>query len=366
MQEQLRIRGWRIETFAIAPAILVAELRDEDGVIARTNVAADRYSRARGLQKLAPRIDAMIERALLRPSRLPELDAQRIDIPKFRPLVWLQQKIDYRFRRDRWSLGIAFGDEPYRVLEPPHDHLWADPFVIAEGDRAWVFVEELVYPVKRGFLSVIEVRRNGTWSAPQRVLGKPHHLSYPCVLRWNGAFYMVPESQADRSIALYRCTDFPLRWELDTVLMTDIRAVDSTLFEHGDRWWMYTAIPDGETGREFDTLLLFHAPSPRGPWTPHAANPLETNVLGGRPAGRPFVRDGKLVRATQIGAPWYGHAMQLREIVTLTPESWEERVIETIHPDWRRGLIGAHTLNVDDDVRVIDGLRLQWGRRARR
>jgi hypothetical protein len=356
----------RVETFAVAPGILVAELRDADGVVARTSVAADRWSHRRGLEKLAPRIEVMIARALATPSaRLAELDAPRIHIPNVRPFAWLQQKIEYRFQRDRWSIGIAFGDGPFRAITPPRNRMWADPFVIAERDRAWIFVEELVYPIKRGFISVIEARRDGTWSAPRRVLERPYHLSYPCVFRWQGVFFMVPESQANRTIELYRCKEFPWRWELDTILMKDLRAVDSTIFEHEGRWWMYTAIPDSDTSKEFDTLLAFHAPSPRGPWTPHARNPLETNVAGGRPAGRPFMRNGTLVRATQIGAPWYGHAMQLREIVTLTPDAWDERVVEIIRPDWRRGLIGAHTLNADGDVRVIDGLQRQWGRRGR-
>lgn len=354
--------GWRLETFAIEPATLVAEVRDADGeIVARTTMAAHRYSRAKGLEHFAPRIQAMIGN--LHPRRLPELDAKRIRIPHFRPFVWLQQKIDYRFRRDRWRLGITFGDDRLQELAPPRDRMWADPFVIAEGGRAWVFFEELVYPVRRGFISVMEVRRDGTHSEPRRVLERPYHLSYPCVFRCKGELFMVPESQANRTIELYRCAEFPHRWEHDTTLMSDIRAVDSTLFEHEGRWWMLTAIPDGDHGKEFDTLLAFHAETPRGPWTPHALNPLETNVLGGRPGGRPFLRKGVLVRATQIGAPWYGHAIELREILTLTPDAWEERVVAEFLPG--PGLIGTHTMNADGDVRVIDTLALQWGSRGR-
>lgn len=275
--------------------------------------------------------------------------------------------VHYRFMREHWSIAFRFGDDPFRELVPPRNRFWADPFVVADGDRAWVFVEELVYPEKRGFISVLEIHRDGTCTRPQPVLERPHHLSYPCVFRWNGEWFMVPESSASRTVELYRATSFPWQWQFDTGLMNGIRAVDATLFEAHGGWWMYLATPRTEGGKDFDRLLLYHAASPRGPWLPHPLNPLFCDVTGGRPAGRPFVRDGRLLRAAQIGVPRYGYAMQLREIVTLTPDEWEERAVAVIAPDWARGLDGTHTLNVDGEVTVIDGLRMRWGsRRAKR
>lgn len=269
--------------------------------------------------------------------------------------------------REHWSIAYKFGDAPFRELVPPRNRFWADPFVVADGGRAWIFVEELVYPEKRGFISVLEAHRDGTCTKPQPVLERPYHLSYPCVFRWNGEWLMVPESSANRTIELYRSTDFPWQWELDRVLIPDIRAVDATVFEAHGLWWMYYATPASDHGKDFDRLWLHHAPAPRGPWTPHRLNPLMCDVVGGRPGGRPFVRDGKLLRAAQIGTPWYGYAMQLREIVTLTPGEWEEREVSIISPGWARGLDGTHTLNVDGEVTVIDGLRMRWGsRKAKR
>lgn len=243
----------------------------------------------------------------------------------------------------------------HRIVPPP-DRLWADPFVVAEGDRAWIFLEELVFAEDRGVISVLEARRDGTWSPPRRILERPYHLSYPCIIRWNGELFMLPETHENRTIELYRCVEFPYRWEPDSVLMRDVSAVDATVFEASGRWWMYYATDSGDAAG-FDRLWLFHAPAPRGPWTPHRWNPLECNVAGGRPGGRPFLRDGKLLRATQDGAPWYGHAIRLREIVTLTPDEWEEREVGTILPGWTAGIIGTHTLNVDGDVAVVDAVQ---------
>jgi hypothetical protein len=279
--------------------------------------------------------------------------------------AWLARWLRYRFTRGQWIIAVTFGGTwPAErrfdhIIEPPPDRLWADPFVLHENGRTWIFVEEFVYAKARGTIAVIEVRADGTWTQPRRILDRPYHLSYPCVFRWNGGLYMVPESRENRTIDLYRCTEFPDHWELDEVLMRDVDAVDATVFEHDGRWWMYYATDSGD-GAGFDRLWLFHAPSPRGPWTQHPHAPLQCDVVGGRPGGRPFVREGRLLRAAQIGTPWYGHAIQLREIVTLTPDAWEERDAGRIDPDWLPGVVGTHTLNDDGGVVVADAQRRRF------
>jgi hypothetical protein len=359
--------------FATRQPTMHARIRAGNRVLASTSAMPDAISYRRAMSRLGWRIAAMIEQQLDRraSTSTPTTEAEprqvrtvsnarmlRTALSSAASYV-LQQYRD-RFTHLQWSLAFTFdGSLDFRRFHrivPPPDRLWADPFVVADGDRAWIFLEELVYAEDRGVISVLEVRRDGSWSPPRRILERPYHLSYPCVIRWNGEWYMLPETHENRAIELYRCIEFPYRWEPDTVLMRDVSAVDATLFEHSGRWWMYYATDSGDAAG-FDRLWLFHAPTPRGPWTPHRWNPLECNVAGGRPAGRPFLRDGKLLRAGQDGAPWYGHAMRLRELVTLTPDEWEEREVATILPDWTAGIIGTHTLNVDGPVAVVDAVQ---------
>lgn len=383
-----RARVWTIDKdglweFATRRPTLRAVLRANGEVRAETSAMPEPASFRRAMSRLGLRTAAMIEHELSRQSAAGSPQEQAVPAPAphaLRPAPsmprmlsrsvisaaeYVRQTVRYRWTRGHWSIAFAFGAgldfRRYHRVVPPRDRLWADPFVVARGDRAWIFIEELLYSENRGVISVMEVHRDGTWSPPRRVLERPYHLSYPCVFEWTGEFFMLPETQQNGTIELYRCVDFPYRWEPDMVLMAGMNAVDSTIFEAHGRWWMYTATDSGD-GAGFDRLWLYHAPSPRGPWTPHRQNPLECNVIGGRPAGRPFVRDGKLLRAGQVGAPWYGHAMQLREIVTLTPDAWEEREVAMLPPDWDRGLDGTHTLNVDGEVAVIDALRVRWGR----
>lgn len=362
------------EAFAAGKPYLEALLRANGEPIARVTAMPEKIYFSRAMSRLGGRIAAMVIHELDRPRPHRRIVQPPAATPSGggRALLKLRSFINYvrqqfrdRFTRVQWAVAFTFGDpfdfRAYTQCIPPRDRLWADPFVIAEHDKMWIFIEEYLYTEARGVISVMEARRDGTWSQPRRVLERPYHLSYPCVFRWNGDYWMVPETQENRTIELYRCLEFPHRWELDTVLFRDLNAVDATIFEHDGRWWMYYATDSGDAAG-FDRLWAFHADTPKGPWIPHALNPLECDVFGGRPGGRPFVHQGKVVRATQVGAPWYGHAMQIRELVTLTPHEWEERAIATIGPEWFPHGTGTHTLNADGDCKVADAVR----RRLRR
>lgn len=359
---------WRIELDDVARNAL---LLSNGELIASVTAMPDPISKTRGDDRLGRRAASMVLHELERRARR----APRPPVQRPRPVpgaarrsrvrtavAWLKQQWRSRYTSGQWFIAYARGDgatidtRKFRTVMPPDDRLWADPFVVVEGGRTWIFVEEMEFATARGVISVIELRDDGSWSPAVRVLERPFHLSYPCVVRWNGGFYMMPESQESRQIELYRATDFPFAWEPHAVLMRDVDRVDATLFEHDGRWWLYYATISGDAAG-YDRLWLQHAPAPVGPWTPHPMNPLLCDVVGGRPGGKPFVHEGRLIRAGQIGAPWYGHSIHLREIVTLTTERWEEREIGRIKAGWLRGTVGTHTLNADGGVTVIDALR---------
>lgn len=346
----------------------IATLRNGETILATARVATDPISLHRAVNRLRWKSAALPARAM-RDLRLgvrtpqPALSPPSPCSLKVTTLLSIAASFAMHKVRDvamneQWMVAFSFNSSDPRSfhrIEPPKNCIWADPFVIQDGDRAWIFVEEMSFSELRGMLAVIEARRDGTWSPPVRILDRPYHLSYPCVFRWNGAFYMVPETGSDRTVQLFRATDFPLRWEHVSVLLADIEAVDPTPFEYDGRWWMY--LTTASSPNLYDELSLYSAATPLGPWTPHPLNPVVSDLAGGRCAGRPFRRDGKLVRAAQDCVKRYGHSMELREIVTLTDSAWEERVVDRILPDWARGLTCTHTLNVDGEVTVIDGAR---------
>ena len=373
-----------IADFAAEEPVTTAEVHvsgagEGEGILGRAQIGTDRISLHRTLSRLYWKVATLLVRELetagekkrvlpLAEKQSHEATNTQVVRAAARAAVHeAAQKFRDSWMREQWFIAFRFGapdEDPtgglsqFQPIIPPRDRLWADPFVVVEEGRTFVFVEEMFFRFKRGAIAYLELRPDGTWSQPHRVLERPYHLSYPCVFRWRGEYYMVPETSQNRTIELYRCTSFPDRWEFATELMRDMNAVDSTIFELSGLWWMYTST--ASVGRIFDELSIYYAESPLGPWHPHRMNPVRSHVLGGRCGGSPFIYRNAVYRAAQNSARRYGHSMQVREIVELTPERWEEREVAIILPNWRKGLIGTHTMNRAGGVTVIDGLRYRW------
>jgi hypothetical protein len=319
-------------------------------------------------------------------------------------------KVQSLFVEDQWQLAYRFKSGPcdanntfyrYKQLVPPKDRFWADPCVIrvstpgpesesrAEGDLRqdadatgkayesgkaydsrkanppekdtyYVFIEEYLNSTRKGHISVIELdRKKGVVSGPTTVLERDYHLSYPFVFEWNNNHYMVPESAANKTVELYRSTKFPFEWQLEKILLKDVRAKDATLAEIDGQWWMFVSIAEHSIP---DELYLFYADSPLGPWTPHPRNPEKSDVRGSRPAGGLFNWHDELYRPAQNSSGRYGYGMSINKITRLDPEEFREEEVSTILPNWNKNLLGTHTITIGGDLTVIDCLvkRSTW------
>jgi hypothetical protein len=260
-----------------------------------------------------------------------------------------------------YTIGGAGGGVPngtlYRAkpLVPPGDRIWADPFPVKQDGRYFIFFEEMKYENGKGYIAVAEVDKSGLRGEPRRVLERDYHLSYPFMFEWRGTHYMIPETETNGTVELYRATAFPYEWELDRVLLSDIRAVDSTVAEIGGRWWMFTtmAVPGA---LQWDELHLFHADSPLGPWTPHRRNPVKSDVRSARPAGRLFTWRGELYRPAQDCSARYGYAITINRVDRIDPDGYEEVEVSKILPTWMPGIRATHTINAADDLTVVDAI----------
>ena len=285
----------------------------------------------------------------------------------------LRRGIEKALRVEHWFMAFRFleanGDDPRAIpgdlagftrIVPPRDRIWADPFPLERGGRYFVFFEEMAIASGKGHIAVIELGRDGRWGPPQRVLERDYHLSYPFLLEHGGELYMIPETADHRTVELYRCVDFPLRWKLERTLLEDVRLVDATLVRRSDRWWMFAnAAPPGWSLN--DELSLFHAEDLLGPWQPHSRNPVKSDVRCARPAGNLYWRNGALYRPAQICAPDYGSGLSINRVLRLTPHEYAERQVARVLPSAREGLLGIHTVNRAGELTVIDA----WSRRGR-
>jgi hypothetical protein len=271
--------------------------------------------------------------------------------------------------RDQWQIAYHFEDEGevgcrldrLRYLVPPKDRFWADPFAVEHQGRCFIFFEELPYRTQKGRIMAVEVFEDAEPGEAQVVLERPYHLSYPFVFAWDGSLYMLPETAGNRTVELYRCEAFPLRWRLHRVLLENVSAFDATLWRENDLWWMFVNI--AEPGADSnDDLHIYQSTTPLGPWMAHRGNPVVSDARCARSAGPLFTRNGKLYRPSQDCSLAYGHSVLINRVDALNDDDYRETTVHRIGPGWRKDVLRVHTLGGSQRLRVIDYLvsRKQW------
>jgi hypothetical protein len=334
---------------------------------ATSTVALTRYSARRSAERIRERAAALTVRALDRfgsrdgwaeagPAASPTIQrsastavARLVAGAAGSAAVLRLTRVDWRV-----AYGTASPNQPFaiphdlRQVPAPPGRFYADPFLARTTDGAFLFVEDFDLRLGRAAISVVDL----STGEARRALTAEHHLSYPIVFEEDGTWYMLPEQAESGRVELLRCERFPDRWVTDTVLLDGVRAYDPTLFWDGERWWLFCAMGIGSASID-DELHVWYAETLRGPFTPHPANPVVSNAVGARPAGR-IVRDnGRLLRPAQDGSGEYGRAIVVNEILALTPTEYRERPVSTLTAH-DLGAAGIHTMDVAGDLAVID------------
>jgi hypothetical protein len=240
----------------------------------------------------------------------------------------------------------------FKWLTPPKGHFHADPFVVEDQGRTWMFLEDYIYCESKAAIVCGEVLPNGELGEMRTVLRQPYHLSYPFVFKHARGYYLIPESATNHTVELYRATDFPYQWCLQKVLFLG-KAVDTTVFIDGDTFWFFTTLraPVGDGM----CLCLFYSDQIDGEWQWHPANPISMDVRDARCGGRVFRHDGKLFRISQDCSGRYGSSFSFREIVTLTKTEYRETLLRTVEP-WSKSFWGTHTYDHCSNIEAIDGV----------
>jgi hypothetical protein len=355
----------------------------------RVYAATDPYSVSRNRERLFWKMAFILPRALQRFSELGE-DGLRpqfekeifpfVDKSRSLPSVWhlfhllvrvayqrFLRKLWKQFNYEQWILLYSLREkkrlhpaaEEFHKIIPPNQVYWADPFVVESAGRYYVFVEELPYASRKGRIAYFTLALKGEVSRSRTILEAPYHLSYPYVFSSRGDYFMIPESGQHRTIDLYHCLRFPDQWEFVKTIMQDVYAVDTTVFQRGGRWWLFTNINPVSSDPAFgwDELCLFHAPELLSDsWEPHPMNPVISDVRSARPAGRVFEYQGDLYRPSQDCSKRYGYGLKLNRIVKLDEHHYEEVCVHSIEPTWERKIVATHTYNFTGQLTILDAV----------
>jgi hypothetical protein len=271
------------------------------------------------------------------------------------------------FVSSQWILLFDIGNEfspsfsRFKKIVPPKDRFWADPHVLTRDQRHYVFIEEFPYSQNKGYISVMEMAEDGTYTPPRRILEEPYHLSNPFVFEHGEQLFMIPESGKNRSVDLYRCVSFPDQWERVKTLLKDVYAVDTTVYFYQGKWWLFTNIREQEGESSNEDLFLFYSDDlQHGRWKAHPGNPVVSDVTRARPAGKIFEHEGKLFRPAQDCSIRYGYGVRIHEILKLSESEYLEREAIFIQPKWDKKIIGTHSFSKAERLIFSDALVEKW------
>ncbi|WP_189836536.1 glucosamine inositolphosphorylceramide transferase family protein [Sulfurirhabdus autotrophica] len=257
----------------------------------------------------------------------------------------------------RFQDGLATTLPQYKKIVPPKGLFWADPFVVYKEGKYYIYLEEFEYSRKKGRLSVMSINENGELGDVKPVLDKPYHLSYPFVFEFEGEQYMVPETEQNRTIELYKCQEFPHKWEFQKNLLEDINAVDATLFQYDGKWWLFANVVENKGGSDWDELFLYYADSPLSSnWISHPRNPVVSDVRRARPAGKLFMHNGEIFRPSQDCSVRYGYGLNINQVEVLNEREYKEHLTTSAKPNWDKSVSTVHTLNHENKLTVIDSI----------
>ncbi len=238
----------------------------------------------------------------------------------------------YRWPREHFQVFVARGDiaSPVPIRAPLFSY-YADPFVRVFNGSPWLFVEEFSYLHNRAWLAVLPLTTQLRPAGPARriALVDNTHVSFPCVFEHNGELWLLPETSGARRIDLYRCAEFPHRWQRERTLLSHIDAADTAPLWHDGRCWLITSTRANPREGGHRSLAIFHADdllSSR--WEAHPINGsgvyAASPFSAGRNAGAILPTEGIGLRPVQASHHYYGESLAWRNLVRLTRTEFSE------------------------------------------
>ena len=109
------------------------------------------------------------------------------------------------------GLPSRLDDVAFRIIHPPKNRFYADPFLFEKNGRHFLFFEDYSYSSRKGVISCLELNDEHGSDQPVTVLERRYHLSYPFVFECDGEIYMLPETGENNCVELYRAPEFPFR-----------------------------------------------------------------------------------------------------------------------------------------------------------
>jgi len=263
-------------------------------------------------------------------------------------------------RTNCWTLYIGNGNFIKKTLYKlksinlPKGVFYADPFLCKYKNENYIFFEKYNYKEKKGVISCGLCRGNELVNVKD-VLIKPYHLSYPTIIHEDGEVFMIPECSGNKRLEIYKCKNFPDKWDLYSTAFEGEEVADVNYYrdDKGERWIFLNR---GFNNNHNNELYLYRIDSLKfEKIEEHKSNPVIIDSRIGRNAGAIFKYKDKIIRPSQNNSKGvYGYSLNLNEIINLTIDDYSEEKFISVEPNFDRNLKGIHHLHQIEDKFVFD------------
>lgn len=224
--------------------------------------------------------------------------------------------------------------EKSKLALPSPLQMMADPFVVRDKNKYYIFYEELTQKkyAKGADIAVLESADGISWKRLGVALRELFHLSFPNVFQWKGEWYMMPEADACGELRIYKAKAFPMKWEVYTTPIKGQIYADPMIFFKDEiiYLWYNTYIDN-------DELRLLTAKDLKGPWSVHPASPIRKEGNDTRPSGSVYAIKDELYYFVQNHSEGYGTGVIAYQIDKLSLQIFADHKLKENPFLWKNG-----------------------------
>lgn len=237
----------------------------------------------------------------------------------------------------------------FRFIKNPVLYWLADPFIININGKHFIFAEAAKKLTWKGKLVYSEINEKNPLSLKWKTcLKKDFHLSFPNVFIHSNSLYLMPETNEDNTLSIYKNINNlepPFKWEKCCTLIKNKKLVDTIIYgEYLVSYDISNSCFKLELYSNHHTLL----------------DAIEDHDLSLRPAGNIIYKnDNKTILLTQNCKNEYGEGIIFNSFEIKDSKMSIEPLFEVnssfLNAVFSRKIFsGIHTYNFDDKYEVID------------
>lgn len=257
---------------------------------------------------------------------------------------------DYINKEIIWNIALKTSKSDWIILKDRTNRFWyADPFVYEKDDHSYLFYEKYNRKKCVGSIACREILDNTFGEEIDLLTGS--HFSFPNVFSYNDQIFMIPETSERNTLEIYKCIEFPQKWELFKVIKKNVQYADSIVWKKNEKFIEFLTSKTDKSTCNVQQLLI-HCDSHFNIISELVYK--DYSEYGNRNAGRIIEINNKKIRVGQdCRDNIYGRGIvkyivddQLNEI-ELNYQEVSDFLPNTYYT-------GIHTLNVNDKFIVID------------